>query len=425
LRALPDYVIIEPATSAFVAGCKKGCPMKIRSATGVLKRFGRVLLAVLLAGQALTPAFADGKGKPPAEDPEVKLGRENAAQNDADVKLITEPAIVERVNRIGQEIAAIANTLEVPAHWGSSEVKKFVYTFKVVDDKDVNAYSLPGGFIYVNKGLLDYVHSDDELAGVLAHEVAHASHHHMMELIRKQNKLQQWLLPLVVAGALASKGGESVPKFLLAGQFYMVAKLNSYGVEAEKDADRTGLRYLQRTRYSPVGLLTFMERLARDETLGPEQELGIYRTHPPSPERAKAALVELDALKIAVNRRDVDPTIRAAVTTTTVNGTTVAEVKMFKTVVARLAATDGMTADERGKKLSSDLNRLFDQGLKLYEVRLSADKSRIIARTQTLLAFTEEDAAAHSSTVQKLTADAFEAVKSLLWQDQVNRPTGG
>jgi beta-barrel assembly-enhancing protease len=396
--------------------------MKQRSAMSAL---GRLAMALVVAGQVMAPAFADGKGKPPAEDPEVKLGRENAAQNDAEVKLITEPALVDRVNRIGQEIAAIANSLEIPAHWGSSEVKKFVYTFKVVDDKDVNAYSLPGGFIYVNKGLLDYIHSDDELAGVLAHEVAHASHHHMMKLMREQNKMQQWLLPLIALGGLASKGGESVPKLLLAGQFYMVAKLNSYGVEAEKDADRTGLRYLQRTKYNPVGLLTFMERLARDETMGPEQELGIYRTHPPSPERAKAALTELDALKIAVNRRDVDPTMRAVVTTAAANGTPLAEVKMYKTVVARLAASDGMTAEERGKRLSGDLNRLFDQGLKLYEVRLSTDKTRIIARSQTLVAFTSADAAAQASTVQKLTADAFEAVKSLLWQDQVNRPTGG
>src|SRR5579872_2476080 len=132
------------------------------------------------------PMWADDKNKAKAEDPEVKLGRENAAENDKNIKLVTDAAVVDRVNRIGQEIAAVANSVEIPAIWGTPNVKKFAYTFKVVDDKDVNAYSLPGGFIYVNKGLLDYVHSDDELAGVLAHEITHAAHHHMVKLMHEQ-----------------------------------------------------------------------------------------------------------------------------------------------------------------------------------------------------------------------------------------------
>src|SRR5947209_15782689 len=98
------------------------------------------LLAALVAPSAL--AYGPDKDKQ-GDDPEVKVGRENAAQNDKEVKLINDPAILERVNRIGQEIAAVANSTEVPALWGTPNVKKFVYTFKVVDDKDVNAYSLP------------------------------------------------------------------------------------------------------------------------------------------------------------------------------------------------------------------------------------------------------------------------------------------
>ena len=91
--------------------------------------------------------------------------------------------------------------------WGSSQLKQFNYTFRVVDDKDVNAYSLPGGFIYVNKGLLDYVHSDDELAGVLAHEITHASHHHMVKLMHEQSKIQNVLLPALARLVGLSHGG--------------------------------------------------------------------------------------------------------------------------------------------------------------------------------------------------------------------------
>jgi predicted Zn-dependent protease len=381
-------------------------------------------LAALVVPSALRADDKDKK-KTPTEDSEVKIGREGAAENDHSVKLITEPALVERVNRIGQEIAAIANVTEVPAIWGTSTVKKFNYTFKVVDDKDVNAYSLPGGFIYVHKGLLDYVHSDDELAGVLAHEVAHAAHHHMIKLLREQSKMQPWaLLALAASVAFSKDRGDSTTKVALATQLYMTAKLNSMGIEAEKDADQAGLRYLTKTKYSPVGLLTFMERLGRDEQQSPDRELGIFRTHPPSPERAKSALAELDELKIPVNRRDADPTLRAVVTSTTANGVKVAEVKMFKTVVARLTATGTTTPEDRGKALAQALNQLFDQGLQMYELHITADKSRIIARNQTVVIFTDADADAQKSTVAQLSQNGLEAIKSLLWQDQFNKPVG-
>lgn len=381
-----------------------------------------ILLGFILV-QAFAPAFsADKKSKAPEEDPEVKLGRENAAENDKTVKLITDPAIVERVNRIGQEIAAVANSVEVPAHWGSSRVKHFQYTFKVVDDKDVNAYSLPGGFIYVHKGLLDYVQSDDELAGVLAHEVAHAAHSHMMKLISEQNKLQQrMLLPLILLAALSRSPGADIGNLIFAGQLYMVAKLNSYGIEAEKDADQTGLRYLTRTKYNPVGLLTFMERLARDELRRPERELGIYRTHPPSPERAEALLAQLKSLNIAVNRRDTDPSLRATVQTVESGGVTLADVKMYEILMARMAPAEGLTAQERGNRFAANLNAIFDQGIRMHEVRLSTDHTRIMARSKVLVTFTQEDADIQKRTIADIAEQALKAVQNVIWREQFNR----
>lgn len=370
----------------------------------------------------LPPVFAqDKKTKPPEEDGEVRLGRENAAENDKSVKLITDAALLDRVNRIGQELAAVANTTEVPALWGSSTLKKFDYVFKVVDDKDVNAYSLPGGFIYVNKGLLDYCRSDDELAGVLAHEIAHAAHHHMMKLIREQKKMQPGMLLLLAVGLAAKANGQDLINLFNAGQFYMVAKLNTYGIEAEKDADHTGMQYLVKTKFNPVGLLTFMERLARDEMRGPQRDLGIFRTHPPSPDRAVAMQGQLESMNIPINRRAVDPTISATVTNSTQNGVSLAEVKMGKIVVAKLAAGEGLSAEDRAKKLSLSLNQLFDAGLQMFEVRLNVDKTRILARGQTLINFSQADADAQKTTVPEMAQVTLDAIKNLLWQDQFNK----
>ncbi|MEP6757442.1 MAG: M48 family metalloprotease [Chthonomonadales bacterium] len=388
-------------------------------------RFRSILLTIC-AMALLSPFHASAQTRDkPKDDPEVKLGRDGAAENEKEVKLITDPAIVERVNKIGQVIATVANEIMVPAHWGSSNVKKFIYTFKVVDDKDVNAYSLPGGFIYVHKGLIDYVHSDDELAGVLAHEVAHAAHHHMLKLLAEQRKMQIPGLLAVIGTAMISKDkADSTAKSLMAMQLYMTAKLNSYGIEAEKDADQAGMIYLTHTSYSPVGLLTFMERLARDETRGPEHELGIFRTHPPSPERAQSALAELEDLKIAVHRREVDPQAKALVATVMLNGAPVAQVKMYKTVIANLADTSDSKGADRAKSACDLINSLFDDGLQMYELRKSMDGTKLMARNVTLIAFKPEDAAANHSTVTQITADSLKAVQSLLWQDQFNKPVG-
>jgi predicted Zn-dependent protease len=390
-----------------------------------LRRLSSALAISLALAASLGVACGQAVKATGADDPEVKLGRENAEEAAKELKFVTDPAVVDRVNRIGQEIAAVANSTEVPALWGSPTVKKFDYTFKVVDDKDVNAFSLPGGYIYVNRGLLDFAQSDDELAGVLAHEIAHAAHHHMMKLIKEQESLQKkLLLPLVLAAVVASRGsggGENIMNLMMAGQLYMVAKLNSYGVEAEKDADQTGMRYLAKTKYKPVGMLTFMERLARQEVLRPQVELGIYRTHPPSPERARALQDEMEQMGLAMDRRDVDGSLAASVTTATLNGVPMAEVRMSKSVVARFAAADGMSAEERGRQLAARLNGLFDQGLEIYEVKLSNDKTRVLARGQTVVAFTQADADPQRQTVEALASASLEVIRNLIWQDRVNR----
>ncbi len=396
-----------------------------------------VLLAVLLAavGDSASAlrgyccaaghplAFTqDDKKKAEKEFPDVNLGKENAEELEKTIKLVTDPAILERVNRIGQEIAAIANAEPIPILWGMPERGKFEYTFRVVDDKDINAFSLPGGFIYINKGLLDYVKSDDELAGVIGHEIAHAAHRHMIRLINEQNKLQQRLLiPLIVGALLSRSPGSDIGNLLMAGQLYLVAKLNTYGIEAEKDADQAGVRYLMRTKYNPVGLLTFMERLARDELRGPQRELGIYRTHPPSPERARALQALLEELKIPINRREVDTSIRALVKPATVNGVTVAEVTMGNTVITRLTASDGLSADDRAQKFADNINLLFDRGLQMHELRLSSDGKRIVARSIVMVTFAPSDAEAQNLPLERVSRNTLDVLKNLLWQDQFNR----
>lgn len=429
---------------AFRLPIRSACPAA-RGASSQLGRtqHGAVLAAcigLVFGSLFLSPArvFADGKdpkdAKPAAakaapplppltEDNEVKMGREAAEENDKQVKFVTDAAIVERVNKIGQDIAAVANKFPIDAKWGSSQLKVFKYSFKVVDDKDVNAYSLPGGFIYVDKGLLDFTHSDDELAGVLAHEVTHAMHHHMVKLIREQNKMNTIMVPLQVIAMIAmmsGKGGSNDAQALLMGsQLYTIAKMNTYGVEAEKDADRGAILLLQHTKYNPVGLYSFMLRLAALEQRQNVADLGIYRTHPPGPERAESAKALLTELSIPIKISQVDPQLRAAITVTKTgaNGAELAEIRMRSILICKIAGSDGLTAAQRAEKVAARLNDLMDMNLQAFEVKVSKDQTKVTARGQ--LIFTDADAQAQQKSLLVLSHEFADAVSQYYLKQQM------
>lgn len=394
----------------------------MQSLKGIGRTWLRAVAALTVAAALLLiPHVACGQSQQ-QEDEEIRLGREAAAEHDKQVKLITDPALVERVNRIGSEIAKVANEIQVQILWGRPGLKQLPYTFKVVDDKDINAYSMPGGFIYVNRGLIEFVKSDDELAGVLAHEIVHAAHHHVMKLIAEQEKIQWAALGPALISILLGKGGsQTTSDLLLAGQLYTIAKVNTWSVEAERDADHGAVRYLMRTKYNPVGLLTFIERLARQERLKPEIELGIYRTHPPTLERAQALIRLLTELGVPINRREVDPSLGARAEVVTENDQTYADVTMNGTRIVRLASDGTTSAEARAQALAARVNTLFDDNLVSFELQLSSDQTRVLARRRTLIALTEADARAAGQTVPEAARTALEALRNLLWQDQFNR----
>ncbi|MDE2126567.1 MAG: M48 family metalloprotease [Armatimonadetes bacterium] len=371
-------------------------------------------VALAQAGHTKPPTAARDSGVGPdgyADDAEVKLGRENADEFNKTAKFVTDPALVDRVTRIGDAIAHVANTVPIPALWGSSQLKKFHYTFRVVDDPDVNAFSLPGGFIYVYKGLLNFVHSDDELAGVLAHEITHVDHHHTMKLMHENDKIQKWILPLVALGAIASHSAmNGAYDVFLAANLYQTAKINTYGIHAEEDADHGAILLLTHTKYNPVGLYSFMLREAADERNHTYGNLGIYRTHPPGADRATSARELLESLHIPIRLSEVDPTLRATARTDPAEPA-VAVLAMRGVDICRVVGMDGETAVQRGDRIAAQLNKLVDTHLQSWEVRTNADNSRVLFRGLPLL--TPADAAAQNQTVPQLALSVGVAIAQI------------
>lgn len=377
-----------------------------------------LVVSLMLSGLA-AGVLAQSKAE---EDPEVRMGREAAQEIERTLRLVTDPALVERVNRIGQEIAAVANSLEIPITWGINKRSQFTYTFKVVDDKDVNAFSLPGGFIYVNKGLLDYVQSDHELAAVLAHEIAHASHHHLLRLGQENEKINRRVtLPALLVLVLSGAPPRDLSNVMMGVQLYQIAKLNGYTQEAEMDADHAAIYYLTRTKYNPVGMLTFMERLARDEARRPERQLGIFRTHPPSRERAQAMLNLFKQLDIPVNRRAVARILPVELREKSGQSGSLTEVYLDSVPVFTPADSNGRSSAERARQIGERLDSLLNDGIQMFDIRLSSDKRTVVARNNPILTVEPEDAALHGKSMQELAEQASNAIKRALWNELIQR----
>ncbi len=348
---------------------------------------------------------------------ETKEGADASSQINQQMKLVTDPAILKRVNAIGQRLAAIADTTTVPAEFGNDHVYPFTYHFFVVDAHDVNAFSLPGGYIYINSGLIAAVRSDDELAGVMGHEITHADHHHIDTISHIANtkfgalNLAELAAILATVFSHGNNTGDAAAAVAEAGQYAELGVLNNtYSEQAERDADHGGTILMQRAGFNPVGMLTFMERLGDFEDRQPQLDQGIFENHPPAPERIAAIRGELAEMHVAVTPqavRAVSGGFRATVTTGT-DGTS--QVVFDKKPFATLADPDG----SRARAAAALLNALLDDGLGTFQTGASA--STLLAGGRPLLTFTPADAAlVPGATPATLASQAEAILQKGLW----------
>lgn len=199
---------------------------------------------------------------------EVALGRQLAAETDQSLQFITDPLITEYVNRVGQNIVLHSDS-------------KVPFTIKVVDSPDVNAFALPGGNLYVNRGLIETAENEAELAGVMAHEVAHVAARHGMEQVSKGTLVNYASIPLIFLGGW---GGYIVQQ--VAGLAVPLTFLK-FSRGAEKEADLLGAQYMWASGYDPNALITFFEKLQEKNKKKPGTIAKAFSTHPLTEDRIK------------------------------------------------------------------------------------------------------------------------------------------
>jgi len=203
---------------------------------------------------------------------EVRMGRQLAAEVDKEAKFIDDPIITEYVNRVGQNIVLHSDA-------------KIPFTIKVIDSDEVNAFALPGGFFYVNKGLILAADNEAELAGVMAHEIAHVAARHAMENERKMQIIDYGLLAGMILGGgiignvLYNGGG------LIEGLTFL-----KFTRGAEEEADKLGVQYMWSAGYDPNAMATMFEKLEAKNKKKPGTISKLFATHPAPPDRRASSL---------------------------------------------------------------------------------------------------------------------------------------
>jgi len=208
---------------------------------------------------------------------EEALGKEISQQVEQQAKIVNDPVITEYVNRIGQNLVRHSDA-------------KVPFTIKVVDDEQVNAFALPGGFFYVNTGVLLAADNEAELAGVMAHEIAHVAARHATRNATKQDIWNLASLPLIFVGgpmgaAIRELSGIAFPMSFL-----------KFSRDAEREADFLGLEYQYASGYDPTAFVDFFERLEAREKQHSGFMARAFSTHPMNDDRIRRAEAELEML---------------------------------------------------------------------------------------------------------------------------------
>lgn len=208
---------------------------------------------------------------------EIAIGRQLVVEIERQVKIIADPTITEFVNRIGQNLVRNSDA-------------KVPFTIKVIESEEINAFALPGGFFYVNTGLILAADDESELAAVMAHEIAHVAARHGTENMTKGQIINLASLPLVFLGGVGGLAARQAAGFLIPMQFLQFSR------KAEAEADYLGVQYLYKTDYDPGAAITFFEKIQARNVAKPGLVSKLFNTHPPTGDRIQDTKKNIQAV---------------------------------------------------------------------------------------------------------------------------------
>ncbi|MBZ5606881.1 MAG: M48 family metalloprotease [Acidobacteriia bacterium] len=208
---------------------------------------------------------------------EIALGKALAQDVERQARIISDPVIAEYVNRVGQNLVRNSDA-------------KVPFTIKVIDSEEVNAFALPGGFFFVNSGLILKADNEAELAGVMAHEIAHVAARHGTRQATRGEIANLATIPLIFMGGWTGYGIQQAASILVPVGFLKFSR----GFESE--ADMLGLEYMYKAGYDPTAFVDFFEKIETLEKRKPGTMAKVFSTHPMTDDRIKAAQKNIQQL---------------------------------------------------------------------------------------------------------------------------------
>jgi len=219
-----------------------------------------------------------GLGNWYSEETAIKIGKQYADEVEKGSHIITDPVVAEYVNRIGQNIVKNSDC-------------KVPFTIKVIDSDEINAFALPGGFFFVNSGLVLAADDEAELAAVMAHETAHVCAHHAMREMTRMNYMQiASIAPMVFIGGWTGYGIYEASSIAIPVTFLKFSR------DFEAQADYLGIQYMYRAGYDPEAMITFFEKIEDLQKHKPGAVAKVFSDHPQTPDRIEKSQAEIASI---------------------------------------------------------------------------------------------------------------------------------
>ena len=335
---------------------------------------------------------------------EQKLGKKLSENIEKKHEVIEDPQKNLLIKQIGNKLAKV------------SELKEMNYHFKILNIEGPNAFSIPGGYIYVTHDLFDYVQSDDELAGILAHEIAHVIHNHALKQTRDNTKFTL----LTILGALLT--GE--PNVAVLGKLTTITFLNQYSREYEEEADLTAINLLIKAGYNSVGFLTFLERLYTREMFKPEVNLGIFQTHPETENRINYIRNKLIEKGIDIDRRVTTDYLKVDIKYTYEESFCNAAIYIDNTTILNLTFPIGHELYPKTVETAKNLDKFLSIDLAPYEINILVEgtTSTLLVRNNRIISLDNSETIYLKKTAEEVLHETKNKIKQVLWEFRLNMP---
>jgi beta-barrel assembly-enhancing protease len=365
-----------------------------------------ILLALLLLPLS---AFA-GRWTP---EREKSVGSEAVVDVEKKWKVVTDEPHQKQIDEIIKVIGAASVRPEVK------------YVAKIIEEKEVNAFSLPGGYVYVTTALLKDVQSEDELAGVLAHEITHNAYYDALERADKNKKLFMGSLATAIGALILGAKAEMISGALAAGEYIRLGILSQYSIDVEKRADSEAIKMLIASkRWNPVGMLTFMERLAARERHKPKVELGIYADHPDTDLRVRLIIEQLERDGVDINRRAVTKWDPPKVEEKDVDGHKIATMSLWGVeIFATSWAGEAETPTKRCQALAEELRAALAAGAEDYQINADLKNADpcVMIDSHPWLVITPQDAECAKLSRAELASQIGERLSAAMHKESLGR----